>query len=187
MQKGVFAMKKLLCSLAFLMALHPLVTSKPAALVKEAVSSQNSDLQKTIQNALLLLPGYTVFDNISFELNGTTVRLMGEVTQEDLREAAEQTIKELTGIKRVINEIKVLPYSTVDNQIRIAAFHAIYGDPAFQAYAAQSVRPIRIIVENGCLTLEGTVATEGDREAAYKKVLSVPGLVAVSNHLRVGS
>jgi len=181
-------MKKLIYSLAFLLPLYPLAVanSKAAALIKETVA-QTQDLQRNIQNALLLLPEYTVFDNINFELRGTTVRLTGEVTQEDLREAAEQTIKELTGVKRVINEIEVLPYSTIDNQIRVAAFRAIYGDPAFQAYAAQSVRPIRIIVKDGCLTLEGTVASEADREAAYKKVLSVPGLVAVSNHLQVGS
>lgn len=146
-----------------------------------------SQLEQGIGQELVLLPGYTVFDNIGFEVKGATVRLTGEVTQETLKQAAEQAVKEVPGVRQVVNNIEVLPSSSLDNQIRLAAFRAIYSEPALRSYASQSVQPIHIIVKNGCLTLEGSVASDTDRKLTYSKVLSVPGVVAVSNRLQTAS
>ncbi|HLH01389.1 MAG TPA: BON domain-containing protein [Bryobacteraceae bacterium] len=179
-------MKTLFRFIAFLlMSALPTVAAN-LALVKQAPASF-SQLERDIQHELLLLPGYTVFDDIGFELKGTTVRLTGDVTRSRLKEAAEQAVRELPGVRRVVNNIEVLPSSSLDNQIRIAAFRAIYGEPAFRTYASQSVQPIRILVKDGCLTLEGAVANETDRKAAYMKALMVPGVLAVSNRLQVAS
>jgi hyperosmotically inducible periplasmic protein len=179
-------MKKAFGLVAFLVISALSAWAANSGLVKQGPTS-TSQLDHEIQQELLLLPGYTVFDNIDFELKGTTVRLTGEVTQDTLKQAAEEAVKELPGVRRVVNSIEVLPSSSVDNQIRIATFRAIYNEPAFRAYASQSVQSLRILVQDGCLTLEGTVANETDRQAAYRKALAVPGVLAVSNRLRVTS
>lgn len=177
-------MKKLFEVVVFLvMALVPGFAASPA-LIKQAPAS-TSQLERDIQHELLLLPDYTIFDKLGFEVNGITVRLTGEVTHRSLKDAAECAVKELPGVRRVVNNIVVLSPSPLDNQIRIAAFHAIYGEPAFSDYASRSIQPIHILVNNGCLTLEGTVANETDRKTAYTKALVVPGVLVVSNHLRV--
>ena len=83
------------------------------------------------------------------------------------------------------NKIHVLPVSPFDDQIRVAAFRAIYGTPELNRYAHQAVPPIHIIVENGRITLEGVVANESDRNLAYMKALEVPGAFSVTNHLAI--
>lgn len=178
-------MKNLFRIVALLVAVAAGFAASPA-LIKQAPASA-SQLEHDIQRELLLLPDYTVFDKIDFEVTGSTVRLTGEVMRDALRDAAERAIKEMPGVRRVVNNIEVLPSSSLDDQIRIAAFRAIYSAPAFSGYAFQAVQPIRILVRDGCLTLEGTVASEADRKAAYTKALAVPGVVAVSNRLRVTS
>jgi len=178
-------MKKLSIAAFLLMVAIPGVGASPALVEHASVST--SQLERDIQHELLLLPDYTVFDVLGFELNGSTVRLTGEVTRSALKDAAESAVKDLRGVRRVVNNIEVLPSSAVDNQIRLAAFRAIYREPAFSEYASQAILPVHIVVKDGCLTLEGSVANEPDRKTAYTKALAVPGVLAVSNHLRIGS
>lgn len=182
-------MKRNLKAFFALVAVLPLIAlpasgGSSGSIRRDAAPAQ-PQLVRDVQRELLLVSGYTVFDDIGFEVRGTTVRLTGQVTQATLKNAAEQAVKELPGVRRVVNDIEVLPASVVDDQIRLAAFRAIYGEPAFRIYASKSIQPIRILVKQGCLTLEGSVANATDRQAAYAKTLSVPGVVAVSNHLKV--
>jgi BON domain len=79
---------------------------------------------------------------------------------------AGRAVKRIEGVDRVENKIHVLPVSPFDDQIRVAAFRAIYGTPELNRYAHQPVPPIHIIVENGRITLEGVVANESDRSFA---------------------
>ena len=142
-------------------------------------------LEREVRHELLMLPFYSVFDNLAFRVDGTTVVLMGEVTRPTLKTDAERVVKGIEGVERVHNNIRVLPVSAVDDQIRIAAFRAIYGTPSLDRYALQAIPPIHIVVENGRITLEGVVANETDRNLAYMKALEVPGVFSVTNRLRV--
>jgi hyperosmotically inducible protein len=108
---------------------------------------------------------------------------MGQVTRPTLKEDAEQAVKKIEGVGLVQNDIHVLPPSPIDDQIRIAAFRAIYGEPGLNPYAHDAIPPIHIIVENGRITLEGVVANETDKNLAYMKALGVPGVFSVANHL----
>jgi hypothetical protein len=51
----------------------------------------------------------------------------------------------------------VLPASTTDDSLRLALYRAIYGYPTLEKYALGVQKPIRIIVKNGHVTLEGVV------------------------------
>ena len=179
-------MRKLLEFFAFFVIVA-LPSFRPALAHIAQAPNSKLQLERDIEREMLLLPDYTIFDKIGFELKGTTVRLTGEVCQSALKDAAEQAVKELPGVRGVVNDIVVLPSSSLDNQIRIAAFRAIYGDSAFSGYASQSIQPIRILVKDGCLTLEGIVASDAGRQAVYAKALTIPGVLAVSNRLRLRS
>src|SRR5579863_2936010 len=110
-------MKKLFRFVAFLVTSTLLACAADSGLVQQAPAS-TPQLYRDIQHELLLLPDYTVFDNIGFELKGTTVTLTGEVSQSGLKDAAERAVRELPGIRRLVNNIEVLPPSSLDNQIR---------------------------------------------------------------------
>jgi osmotically-inducible protein OsmY len=75
----------------------------------------------------------------------------------------------------------------MDDRLRLALFHAIYGDPALEKYALGVQKPIRIIVKNGHVTLEGFVDNEGDKNIAGIRANGVPGIFSVTNNLQVTS
>jgi hyperosmotically inducible protein len=67
----------------------------------------------------------------------------------------------------------------------MAVYRAIYGQPSLQRYEMQAVPPIHIIVDKGNVSLEGVVATEGDKNIAGVQANGVSGVFSVKNNLRV--
>ena len=143
-------------------------------------------LVREVRHELVMLPYYGDFDNLAYRVDGSGVTLMGQVTRPTLKSDAEHVVKHLEGVRQVVNNIQVLPLSPEDDRIRLATFHAIYGDPTLNRYGLQAVPPIHIIVENGKVTLEGVVANEADRNMANLRANGVPGVFSVKNNLRVG-
>jgi len=132
-----------------------------------------------------MLPFYSVFDNIGFKVEGYNVILTGQVTQPVLKKDVENVVKRIEGVEKVDNRIEVLPTSIVDDQLRLKLYRAIYGDPALERYALPVVKPIRIIVKNGNVTLEGMVDSEADNDVANVRANGVAGVFSVTNHLKV--
>jgi len=73
----------------------------------------------------------------------------------------------------------------MDDQLRLRLYRAIYGDPALEKYAMPVVKPIRIIVKGGNVTLEGVMDSEADKNLANLRANGVSGVFSVTNHLRV--
>lgn len=143
-------------------------------------------IAREVRHQLLTLPYYGVFDDLAFRVDGGTVTLLGAVTQPVLKDDAENAVKHIEGVQKVTNKIEVLPLSPMDDQIRMAEFRAIYGDPAITTrYAYRSIPPIHIIVKNGHVTLEGAVANEMDKQVINARANAVPGVFSVTNNLQV--
>ena len=134
-----------------------------------------------------MLPWFGVFDNIAFQVNGGTVTLLGQVTRPVTKSDAENAAKHIEGVDQVVNKIEVLPPSPMDDQSRLALYRAIYGFPSLEKYALGVQKPIRIIVNNGHVTLEGVVDRESDKDTAGIRANSVPGIFSVANNLQVVS
>lgn len=149
-------------------------------------SAQESHLMQQVRHALLMLPYYTIFDDLAFRVDGSTVTLLGAVTNPVLKSDAENAVKHIEGVTQVVNNIEVLPVSPMDWQIRRAEFRAIYGDPVIgDRYGHRALPSIHIIVKNGNVTLEGVVASESDRNLINLRANSVPGVFHVTNNLQV--
>ena len=73
----------------------------------------------------------------------------------------------------------------MDDGIRIKLFRAIYGFPSMEKYALGVQKPIRIIVNNGQVTLTGVVDSEADKNVAGIRANSVSGVFSVTNNLNV--
>ena len=144
-----------------------------------------SRLEREVRHELVMLPYFGVFDDISFQVSGSTVTLSGAVTRPTLKSSAENVVKDIEGVESVVNRIEVLPLSPSDDRIRLAAYRAIYGHTALNRYAMNVIAPIRIIVKNGHLTLTGVVASEMDKNIATTQANSVSGVFSVKSELRV--
>lgn len=151
----------------------------------EPGSPAQARIQKEVRHELLMLPWFGVFDNISFQVDGDTVTLLGAVTRPTLKSDSENVVKRIEGVQRVVNKIEVLPPSPMDEQSRLALFRAIYGYPALEKYSLGVQKPIRIIVKSGHVTLEGVVDNETDKNLAGTRANGVPGIFSVANNLHV--
>jgi hyperosmotically inducible protein len=142
-------------------------------------------LTHQVRHELVMLPFYSVFDNLQYKVEGGKVTLLGQVTRPNIKSDAESAVKHIEGVEAVDNQIQVLPTSFNDDRIRRATFRAIYSFPTLQMYALRSVPTIHIIVDNGHVTLEGSVARESDKDAAGIRANAVPGAFSVTNNLQV--
>ncbi len=142
-------------------------------------------LEREVRHELVMLPYYSVFDNLEFKVEGYRVILLGETIRPTLKSDAGAVVKRIEGVEEVVNKIEVLPVSIFDDRIRLAVYRAIFSSPVLDRYALQAVPPIHIIVKNGNVTLVGAVANQMDKNVAFLRANGVPGAFSVTNKLRV--
>ena len=155
--------------------------------VTTASAKPVKSLEQRVTSELLKLPYYGVFDYMAFDVDRNEVTLTGDVSWPALKQDAERAVRNVKGVERVTNNINVLPVSPNDDRLRLATYWAVYGHSTLARYRLDPNPPIRIIVENGHVTLKGTVDREMDRNLAYLQASSVPGAFSVTNNLQAGS
>ena len=172
------------------MKLHTLfvactILALSAAAVAQVPARSTERISREVRHELLMLPYLGVFDNLAYKVDGYNVTLMGQVTRPTLKSDAENVVKKIEGVEQLDNQIEVLPPSPNDDRLRLQLYRAIYGFPALQKYALGVQQPIRIIVKNGKVTLEGVVDSEADKNIVNIQANSVPGVFSVTNNLQV--
>ena len=176
-------MNRVVALVAALLVAASVAAAAPADQMSERAAFEQ--LAKKVRKELVTLPWYGVFDNLEYQINGSTVTLSGQVVQPSTRRDAERRVSRLKGVERVVNNIEVLPLSGFDDRIRVNTYRALMGwnSPLFRY--GRGVNPsIHIVVNGGHVTLEGVVSNEGDRRLAYILANSVPGVFSVTNNLR---
>lgn len=143
------------------------------------------DLAREVRHELVMLPYYSIFDNLAYQVENGTVTLSGQVRRPTLKSDAGNVVRSIPGVTKVVNNIEVLPLSPMDDHIRLAEFRAIYGFPSLNRYALSAVPSIHIIVSRGHVTLAGVVDNQTDKNVAFMEANSVPGVFSVTNNLKV--
>ena len=129
---------------------------------------------------------YSIWDNINLRVNNGNVELVGEVNEPYKKADLGRIVQHVAGVSSITNELKVLPLSPFDNQIRAQVARAIYRDPVLSRYSMQVVPPIHIIVDNGHVSLEGVVNNTMEKNVAGIRAGSAGlSLGPVVNNLRV--
>lgn len=165
-----------------LLALSLTAVASTSASIPEAGIAR---MQKQVSHELNMLPYANVFDYMTFSVDGNgTVTLNGEVTNPVLKSDAANVVKRIEGVERVENNIQVLPVSFFDNGLRVRLYRTIYSGP-LQRYALGVNKPIRIIVQNGHVTLVGVVDSQFDKTIAGIRAGGVFGVFSVQNQLEV--
>lgn len=197
-----------------LLAIPPAAASAEPARGRGADSAQALEPRAAaVQEALLRLPYYGVFDFLTFAYDKGTVTLGGYVYQVGLKAAAERAVKRVPGVDEVKNTIQELSLSTGDDNLRWQVFYAIYTNDFLSRYAPEwgtpwgrramlrfSGRfagfpgtqpignfPIHIIVDRGRVRLLGVVDNEADKSVAGLAARGVPGSFSVDNELVVAT
>jgi hyperosmotically inducible protein len=125
------------------------------------------------------------FNFVDVSIKNGAATLTGATRNDVGRDSALWIANNMPGVNDVVDNIKVLPVSGFDDRIRVSAVRAIYRDPVLGRYASDPAKPIRIVVDNGKLSLYGTVATAMDKQIAGIRANQVFGVFSVKNNLEV--
>ena len=155
------------------------------AVVNAQRGASDPQLERKVRKELVTLPYYGVFDNLAYKVDSGTVTLYGEVVRPSTRSDAAGRVKRLAGVTRVVNNIRVLPLSSFDDNIRRATYRSIARMGGLYRYLQGANPSLHIVVNRGHVTLEGVVSGSGDRNLAYMAANRVPGVFSVTNNLRV--
>jgi hyperosmotically inducible periplasmic protein len=174
-------------------AAEPAVTSNgPVTLDYKALPMQSSDpveanIAKAVRHQLLMLPHYSMFDDLEYSVQGRTVTLSGAVTSlhSQTRQDAQNAVKRIEGVDKVVNNIQVLPPNAFDEQARQRVYRALMRTGGLSQYFWSASPSIHIIVANSRVTLNGYVNNEGDKNLANIAANQVRDLFQVTNNLQV--
>jgi hyperosmotically inducible periplasmic protein len=188
----LFATFLLLVGLAFGQAQSSNNTQQSSSNTQLAMrpATQNPDEQrivKEVRHELVMLPYYSLWDDLEYSVNGDTVTLLGSVTRPTLKSDAENVVKRIEGVNHVNNQIKVLPPSPMDDRIRVAVARAISNQSGLYRYFMGAVPSIHIIVDSGHVTLKGVVDNQGDDTQAKLAANQVPGVFSVKDELQIAN
>ncbi len=150
----------------------------------------DAELQKNLSRKLAYdRVGYrdNAFNVITLGVNNGVVTLGGEVADYPAYNDALGIVQNAKGVKDVVNNLKVAPASTYDDNLRWRLFRAIYGDSVLSRYGSDPAKPIRILVNNGHVALYGKVDSQTDANIAAIRAKGVFGGFTVENHLTTGS
>ena len=158
-----------------------LVSAAPAA---AQLPSRDRVLAERAAEAVRGYAQFTIFDDVSIEVNDGVARLTGWVTAPLKRTDIGARVSRVDGLEEVRNDIVVLPVSPHDSNLRTRIARAIYNHSAFWHYASMANPPIHIVVERGRVTLTGQVNNEVERRLAYA-LANVEGTFSVTNRLKL--
>jgi hyperosmotically inducible protein len=162
-----------------------MIAAAALACVVAARPATAMSLEEQVRHELNMLPYYGVFDAIGYQVDGTAVTLSGAVHYPALADDAVNAVKHIAGISQVKNSIEVLPLSRFDDQLRLAAWREVYSWPGMHNLATMPLPPVRILVKNGNITLEGVVARQADKDALTVRLNTLPNVFSVTNDLVV--
>ena len=153
-----------------------------------ADAGQRKDLGvfNDVSTAVTHYSQFTIFDNVDVVVKDGLVTLTGDVTMPYKRDDIEKRVARVDGVRQVSNQIKVLPVSQSDDQLRYRIARAIYDNPNFWNYAIGPNPPIHIIVEHGHVTLTGVVNNNTDRPIARSLAHQFPAM-SIKNDLKTNA
>ena len=164
-----------------------LIPALPAYSPKTKPVNEQERIAREVRHELVMLNYYTIWDFLAFRMNGNTVELYGDVVQPALKSDAENAVKRIEGVDKVVNHINVLPAFPSDDRIRREVARRIFSFGGLSRYSWSAVPSLHIIVGSGRVKLEGIVDNQADKDAAGIQANGVPGVFSVQNDLLVAS
>jgi osmotically-inducible protein OsmY len=153
------------------------VSTLPIPLTDESIAT---DVGAAIQR----YPNYDIYDWIQGQVHNGVVVLSGYAHTPWHRTAIEERVQKIHGVKRVQNDITVLPVSIRDDRLRRVVALKIYRHPVLSRYELGAHPSIHIIVDRGRVLLEGYVNSTVDQRLA-ELLIRETSAFGVTNNLQV--
>lgn len=145
--------------------------------VPGGLTRSDTEIAQAVRHAL----AWDVFvseERITSTVTNGAVTLEGVVDGWSERNDAERAVRNLTGVKCVVNKLTVKPTKPVSEEVR----RAIEG--ALERRAEREARRIRVDVKDGVVTLTGGVHSWAERKSVVAAARFTPGVQRVEDHLR---
>ncbi len=159
--------------------------SKRAEVAKDhGVTDSASDMRITAATKLRLIgDSATPALDVNVDTRDGVVTLFGIVPTAAAKKAAEVDARKVSGVKKVANELQVVPSAARD---RVDAKDDELKRNVQQAIAGRDdLKGVDVAVKNGVVRLSGTVPREEDRLSAAVTARATPGVRAVQDDLRI--
>jgi osmotically-inducible protein OsmY len=124
------------------------------------------------------------FDDITGSVKNGVVHLQGALTEEKKLEDIVERVAKVRGVQAIDNKVSVLPANRADDELRVAIANAIYRNPEFENYS-MATPPIRVIVNNGYVTLIGVVRSDIEKIKAHESAASVFGSIKIDDRVKL--
>ena len=144
----------------------------------EGAARTDADIARAIRNALewdVFVPHQRIRTTVAQGV----VTLEGSADYWSQREDAQRAIKNLEGVRGIINRIEVRPPIVPSDRVR----HAI--EAALERHAEREARRVSLDISNGRVTVSGVVGSFGEREAVVGAIRGTPGVCTVDDKLRI--
>ncbi len=145
------------------------------------MKSRDKQVYNNVYNILNLIPGLKS-DGIGISMNDGVLTLGGVVSKYSEKVAITNAIKIVVGIRGIVDEIKVEPrpeYQRTDIEIARAAVNALKWDNSVPG------KRIRVIVEDGSVTLSGDVQWQFQKKDAESCVRNLIGVKCILNEIQI--
>lgn len=117
-------------------------------------------------------------DRVTVTVANGWIALNGTLDWQYQKDAAARAVRDLTGVKGVINNIRLQPsVKTTDVRDKI--------EEAFKRSAEIDARRISVTSEAGKVVLRGNVHSWAERQEAERAAWAAPGVIQVEDHLAV--
>ena len=126
----------------------------------------DADIRKDVRAAVLRYPNLTVFDSVEYAVENGVVLLQGSMQKPWRKDDVDRMVARIPGVREVRNEIGVQGLSLFDASLRRQLYRGIYGggNAILSGFADTAVPPVRIVVDNGKVTLTGYVNSNVERQ-----------------------
>jgi hyperosmotically inducible protein len=154
-----------------------------SARAEDIVERKDFQVFQSVARQVQQYVNFTVFDSVNASVQDGVVTLTGKVTMPFKVQDLTRRVARVEGVRKVDNQIQVLPVSRFDDELRLRIARAIYGNPSFWHYASMANPPIHIVVDQGRVRLEGTVNNNVERMLAQSLTIGF-GAFSVENGLK---
>lgn len=154
-----------------------------SARAEDIVERKDFQVFQSVARQVQQYVNFTVFDSVNASVQDGVVTLTGKVTMPFKVQDLTRRVSRVEGVRKVDNQIQVLPVSRFDDELRLRIARAIYGNPSFWHYASMANPPIHIVVDQGRVRLEGTVNNNVERMLAQSLTIGF-GAFSVENGLK---
>ena len=125
-----FSIRLMVLVVVLMASIPAMASSRDAA--RDAAIVSSKEIAEAVRRSIVTHPNYDVFDWIEARVFDGMVTLSGSVREPWRKSEFEKRVMNIAGVSKIDNQIRVLPLSSYDDEIRLRVATTIYGSSMFE-------------------------------------------------------